>query len=83
MEDYQGSQVEEEMGRRRFGLCVTDEADVVYIRRRLGGQRGNQVQAGEIMRRVCLALTQAAGIPVLVTAGLTQHNRLKGLRRMR
>jgi hypothetical protein len=35
------------------------------------------------MRRVCLALTQAAGIPVLATAGLTQHNRLKGLRRMR
>jgi len=71
------------MAGRRFGLCGADEADVVYIRRSLGRPEGNQVQAGEIMRRVCLALTQAAGVPVLATAGLTQHNRLKGLRRIR
>ena len=35
------------------------------------------------MRRLCLALTQAAGIPVLAPVGLAQHDRLTSLRRMK
>jgi hypothetical protein len=47
-----------------------------------GGQRGIRYRQERYHARVCLALTQAAGVPVLALAGLAQHE-AKSLRRMR
>ena len=71
------------MARRRFALCDTGEADVVYIRAPVGAARGEiRYRRRDIARRACFALTQAAGIPVLALAGLAQHE-ATSLRRMR
>jgi hypothetical protein len=51
--------------------------------RRLGRPEGKSgTGRRDTMRRFCLALTQATGIPVLASAGLAQHE-ARSLRRMR
>jgi hypothetical protein len=72
------------MAGRRFGLCNAGEADVVYIRAQVGAARGEiRYRQERYDAPVCLALTQAAGIPVLAPEGLADRYRLTSLRRMR
>jgi hypothetical protein len=55
------------MAGRRFGLCDAGEADVVYIRAQVGAARGEIRYRQERYHApgFALALTKAAGIPVL------------------